>query len=344
MNMKTKITSIFALALLITACSNDNDPINGGQGGEEKTEITLGTSIMTRASVESNQDGVITAPTSLDIAFLRAPDHTSSAPTSDVWAAAINTNQAEAGVGSGIVKAKLTNTTINGSAVNVLKFNTPQYYNILATQYSHLKGYYPEVALNKATYVSATWKIDGKTDVMVTEYFHQNKSITPNSVDLEFQHLLSKLTIKIIADSKAAADGWGNVTLVEIENLKSTVTHTFNGNDSDEYVATGAGSDNKISVFQANGDQVLDDPAKALPLSTSIATFGKALVYPEDAYDLIVTTTKGGAPVSVNVPITGSAQPGMDHEITLTFKSGEILPSIRVKPWEEGGKGSGTIQ
>ena len=51
MKTKTKITSIFMLALLATACSNGDDPVNGGQDGEDKSEILLRTTVMTRASV-----------------------------------------------------------------------------------------------------------------------------------------------------------------------------------------------------------------------------------------------------------------------------------------------------
>lgn len=48
MKTKTKITSIFMLALLATACSNGDDPVNGGQAGEDKSEILLRTTVMTR--------------------------------------------------------------------------------------------------------------------------------------------------------------------------------------------------------------------------------------------------------------------------------------------------------
>ena len=51
MKTKTKITSIFMLALLATACSNGDDPVNGGQDGEDKSEILLRTTVMTRASM-----------------------------------------------------------------------------------------------------------------------------------------------------------------------------------------------------------------------------------------------------------------------------------------------------
>lgn len=343
MNMKTKITSIFALALLITACSDDNDPINGGQGGEEKSEIKLNMSVTTRASVESNPSGVITAPTTLPVAFLRAPDHTSAAATSDVWNAAIATAQTEEGTGSGVVDATLKNV----SGANVLEFAEKQYYNINGTFYSHLKGFYPKVDLVKDTHVSATWDITGNTDVMVSNYFHDHKGVSGSPNLLTFQHLLSKITIKVIADSDAAARSWGDVTEVIIKGTKSTVTHKFDGVEDNEekiYNSTGEGTNN-ISVFNVSGDQVLDEKAAERELTTDTLTFGKAMVYPELSYNLIVKTSGGADAELDNIAISeGGAKAGQDHEITLTFKSGEILPSIKVKPWEEGGKGSGTIQ
>ena len=67
------------------------------------------------------------------------------------------------------------------------------------------------------------------------------------------------------------------------------------------------------------------------------------MVYPEANYNLVVKTS-GGDDAELNGIVISDGKPGMDHEITLTFKSGEILPSIKVKPWEDGGTGSGTIQ
>lgn len=337
--MKTKITSIFALALLITACSNDNDPINGGQGGEEKTEIKLNMSVTTRTSVESNPSGVITAPTSLNVAFLRAPDHTSDTATPGVWQDAIAAAQAVTGTVAGIVKATLKNE----SGANVLAFTNSQYYNIDGTMYSHLKGFYPEVTLQKDTYVNATWDIDGKTDVMVTNYFCNNKGVSVSSNSVEFQHMLSKITIKVIADSDVAAASWGNVTEVVIKDTKSTVTHEFDGKPTNQYVSTGSSTTKDISVFNASGDQVLDTQASSLALTTDTLTFGKAMVYPDESYNLVVKTSGGADKTLPGVAITGGALAGHDHEITLTFKSGEILPTVKVKPWEEGGKGSATI-
>lgn len=338
--MKTKITSILTLALLITACSNEDDPINGGQGGAEKNEIVLRTSVMTRVSVESSSAGVITAPTTLNVAFLRAPDHTSTTPTSTVWQDAIAADQTVLGTGPGVVKATLKNE----SGTNVLAFTNSQFYNIDATKYSHLKGFYPEVTLQKTTNVSATWNIDGKTDVMVTNYFYDNKAVSGSSNPVTFEHLLSKITIKIIADSDAAARSWGNVTEVEIKGTKDKVTHTFDGVVGDQYVSTGSTTTTDISVFKADGDQVLDTQASSLALTTDTLTFGKALIFPDTKYNLLVKTSGGDDKTLPDVAIDGGAQAGMDHEITLTFKSGEILPTVKVKPWEQGGKGSVTVE
>lgn len=339
MNMKTKITPIVTLALLVTACSNGDDPINDGQGGVEKNEIVLRTSVMTRTSVESNGAGVITAPTSLNVAFLRAPDQASATATAGVWQNAIVAAQSVAGTGPGVVDATLNNV----SNANVFKFTPSQFYNIDATMYSHLKGFYPKVSLQKNTYVSATWDIDGKTDVMVTNYFYDNKAVSGSSNPVTFQHLLSKITIKVIADSDAAAASWGNVSEVVIKDTKSTVSHTFDGVTANEYVSTGSATTKDISVFNASGDQVLDTQASSLALTTDTLTFGKAMVFPEASYNLVVKTSGGADQTLSGVAITGGAQAGKDHEITLTFKSGEILPTVVVKQWEEGGKGSATV-
>lgn len=347
MKMKTKITSIFALALLITACSNDNDPINGGQGGAEKNEIKLGTSVMTRASVESEGEGFLTIPGSIDIAFLRAPDSVNTVDMSNIWVDAITGTQATAGLTTGVVTATLSR--VPGESRNLLAFDAPQYYNIDASKYSHLKGFYPVVALTKPDTVQAVWTINGATDVIVSDYFQQNKGMSTTSVKITFEHLLSKITINVIPDSQGSIDSWGTVDKVEIIDVPTQVRHKFNGKTADQYALDSlANTKGDITIKNVVSGQTQDGDASTTTLevdNTGVGkTFGQAMVYPDKTYNLMVTTSKGGVYGPVSATIDGGAKPGMNHVITLTFKAGEITASAIVTPWKPGGTGTGTIQ
>lgn len=332
MKMKTKTISVLALALLITACSKDNDPINGG-GDDTKSEIVLGTKVTTRASVESDGDGVLTLPTSLEVAFLRAEN----AATAN-WASALAGDQAVEGTGPGRIYATLAATT-KESGSNTITFDKIQYYHGNLNIRSFLKGYYPEdAALSKATtapeYVTATWTIDGTHDLMVSNYFSENKDKSGVAVPIVFNHLLSKITIKAIAENAAVVGRWGNITGVKIKSQPTKITHIFNGS-AENALAASVPENADIIIRKVTNGQVTNDPADALGLSTTSTSFGQAMVLPAGTYSIEVTTSLGGTPAPIEATITNGAQAGMNHEILLTFKTGEIVATTTVTAWKD---------
>lgn len=332
MKMKTKTISVLALALLITACSKDNDPINGG-GDDTKSEIVLGTKVTTRASVESDEDdGILTLPTSLEVAFLRAEN----AATAN-WASALAGDQAVEGTGPGRIYATLKATT-EALGSNTITFDKTQYYHGNQNIRSFLKGYYPEdAALSKATtapeYVTATWTIDGTHDLMVSSYFSENKDKSGKAVPIVFNHLLSKITIKAIAENAAVVGRWGNITGVKIKSQPTKITHLFNGS-AENALAASVPENADIIIRKVTNGQVTNDPADALGLSTTSTNFGQAMVLPAGTYSIEVTTSLGGTPAPIEATITNGAQAGMNHEILLTFKTGEIVATTTVTAWK----------
>lgn len=332
MKMKTKTISVLALALLITACSKDNDPINGG-GDDTKSEIVLGTKVTTRASVESDDDGVLTLPTSLEVAFLRAEN----AETAN-WASALAGDQAVEGTGPGRIYATLKATT-EALGSNTITFDKIQYYHGNQNIKSFLKGYYPEDAvLTKATaapeHVTATWTIDGTHDLMVSNYFSENKDKAGEAVPIVFNHLLSKITIKAIAENDAVVKRWGNITGVKIKSQPTKITHLFSGS-TENALAASVPENADIIIRKVTNGQITNDPADALGLSTTSTSFGQAMVLPAGTYSIEVTTSLGGTPAPIEATITNGAQPGMNHEILLTFKTGEIVATTKVTAWKD---------
>lgn len=335
--MKTKITSIFALALLITACSNENDPINGGQGGEEKSEILVGTKVVTRASVESNDESVLTISETLDVNFLRAED----SATED-WETTTTSAQTPQGTGPGVVAAKLKVT----AGANDLKFTNSQYYNTDPNLSSFLKGYYPnDAALEKGSnqFVTATWEIDGKTDVMVSNYISGKKTDVTTPRELEFRHLLSRVTVNIIAEDAAAAAGWGSVTGIVIKTKVTQISHTFDGEKADEnqYDSSPveASVEDNIPIYSVSDNRITDDVTGTVDIPTDLSSkmYGQAMVYPAKTYSLDVTTSNGTVTnVTATITDTNGAQAGKNHLITLTFRASEITATTKVIAWGDG--------
>lgn len=342
--MRTKIIPIFAFALLATACSDGGDMIGTDPNKDTKNEILVGTKVTTRASVESDGDGILTLPTSLEVAFLRAANATAAN-----WTLATATAQTETGTGPGIIYATLDATTaVLGS--NTILFDDAQYYHGSPTMKSFLKGYYPETAtLTKASAapenVTATWTIDGATDLMVSNYLEGTKANAGVAIPLEFRHLLSKITIKIVAENAAAAAGWGNVSSVVINNQPTKITHTFDGVSANAYASAIAATPDEqpITIRKVTAGQITDAAADPLAITATSTSFGQAMVYPAATYSITVATTLGGTPAAINATIDGSgAQAGMNHVITLTFKAGVITATTTVKQWEDSSD-SGAI-
>lgn len=332
--MKKSIIPVFSLILLTAACSSENDPINGGSEKETKSEIVVGTKVTTRASVESDNTGAITSSATLDVAFLRAAN-----ATSINWTTATAADQATTGTGPGRLYATLT----PAASGNTIAFDNAQYYHGDPLTKSFLKGYYPKDAtLTKAStapeYVSATWTIDGTKDLMVSDYLEGSKTNAGTAIPLEFRHLLSKITIKVIAENADVANRWGAVTAVKIKNQPVNITHKFDGVPADQYasaLATTPGSAD-ISIRKVTGNQITDALADQLTIQNVATSFGQAMVYPAASYSIEVTTSLGGTPAPITATIDGSgAQAGYNHVITLTFKAGEITATTTVKQWED---------
>lgn len=233
---------------------------------------------------------------------------------------------------------------------NTITFGSAQYYHGDQNTYSYLKGYYPKTAtLTKASaspaYVSATWTIDGATDLMVSDYLTGNKTNAGAAIPLEFRHLLSKITIKIVAESANVADRWGTVSAVKIKNQPVNITHVFDGVSANQYASALAATpgNTDINVRKVTANQITDALADAVSLTTSTTSFGQAMVYPATTYTIQVTTSLGGTPSPITATISGvGAEAGKNHEITLTFKSGEITATTTVKQWEDSGN-SGAV-
>lgn len=291
--------------------------------------------ISSRSAISSNGSGLLTDPTSLNVYFVRASDK-------DVvdWSTVGTTAQSVAGFGAGLIGGTIdANGKVTFKDSNFTN-EVKQYYNADPALYSHLVGFYPSATLSvDAGATVATWDIDGKSDVIVSNYVNGKKGDAAK--ELTFKHLLTWLVFNVEAENQAAKDVWGDVVSVKIRNIYPQITSTFNGTN---YNYAHTGTKRTLDTFTAT-DGVPD--IKPLPVSpTSSSYFSQAMVHSgEPSFDVEIVTTKNATPTVVNVKFAGDANAtqGSRHIVTLTFRASEITANAKVTAWENGAPGSANV-
>jgi len=253
-------------------------------------------------------------------------------------------------------------------------FNTPLYYPADATTPVYLFGYYPTSGWTIAPDgLTATYAIDGKSDLMTAATATTKKAdvlaITPSYPTLSFQHHLTWLDVKVVAEEitpaggssdngQAAIDAWGAITGIELVKGQNnaqpanscTVTFAnnnvaFNGTGAIPFYgidAAGAYQDYKVG-------ETVEGAAKNITLTPTETKAAYAIVAPidfntDDTLSLKVKSEKlTGGTDEIKVPLTMTATgstAGKKITITLTFKATAMEVKGEVTGWTDGGSGS----
>lgn len=218
----------------------------------------------------------------------------------------------------------------------------------------YLCGLYPHNSWSEIS-STATASIDGKTDLMIAKEITVSKA--SQSQTLVFEHLLTKLDIKIQAEDATAIATWGNVTAVKLKNVK---TDTPAGS-----VTVGLGTG--IATFQTGSQSITcyqwntaytDSGFSSQALTTTATNAAYVLCQPVTTagnsvseYTLTVSTINHSAEVEVPISLQGADgqelsdtdTSGQAFTVTLTFKSTQIEAKVSVTDWVSGGTASGEI-
>ncbi|MDE7344928.1 MAG: fimbrillin family protein [Alistipes sp.] len=244
----------------------------------------------------------------------------------------------------------------------------------------YLFGLYPyDLVWTESTSSGATsakTTIDGKSDIMVAPQVQASKSAqqaaTPTYPTLAFEHMLTKLIVKVVAEDQAAIDGWGNVTDIQLTgaagSLRDEITvQCADATPGSRMSATfGISSANPTSFnfFKMDGsvtpNTYSDDAfvSQTVALTTTATSVAYLLVAPlsnpantTDDFSLAVKTANHTDAFPVKIELkdaTGSdynqSTQGKYFEITLTFKATEVQAKATVAAWENGGNGGADIQ
>lgn len=254
-------------------------------------------------------------------------------------------------------------------------FATPQYYPVSdATIF--LCALYPTALADwKDIATKAKYTFDGKTDVMAAAEVSGKKSTAMAGTvpSFTFNHLLTKLIVKVKAENEAAQNVWGDITGI-------TLVKAMNGDvfDTAEVtLATGAATTGTaFSNPAADGmafyridaaaytDNAVDDADNKIALTTTAEEVAYSLVAPITAengvkhFTLSVDTKLGETVTTKEVSFdlykakVGEEDPavfsgdtqGKAFEVTLTFKATEIVATATVTDWVKGGNSEVEIQ
>lgn len=252
---------------------------------------------------------------------------------------------------------------------------TPKYYPVSDATVYFCALYPTALADWKDIATTAKYTFDGKTDVMAAAEVSGKKSTAMAGTvpSFTFNHLLTKLIVKVKADGDAAVGVWGDITGISL--VKANNGDVFD--TAEVTLATGAAATGTaFSNAAADGmafyridaaaytDNAVDDADNKIALTTTAEEAAYSLVAPIIAengvkhFALKVDTKLGETVTTKEVSFdlykakVGEEDPavfsgdtqGKAFEITLTFKATEIVATATVTDWVKGGNTEVPIQ
>ena len=267
--MKKFILSILAIAAMASCTKTSEDDVDPNA----PVEIKLGGSI-TALSKAAVTDNTFTA----QVASSETTNDYTTSPWSGTDAGKINVN--------------------NGSVT----FTQTEYYpNDGGTIY--MKGFAPQATINAG---QVAYTISGKEDIMVTSEISGSRTDNTGK-ELTFNHLLTQLKFKLVAEDADAITYWGSITSITVKNVEKNLVLKLN---------TGELS---IATTSNKGDLEVSEEFTSKALTTTPAENGYIMVLPSTtAYVLNIKTAENTQGVDVTISPVVTVK-GTAHEITLTF-------------------------
>ena len=227
----------------------------------------------------------------------------------------------------------IANVAVNSGEGGALAFATVQYYPVNGDKvyfyaYSPVSGTYTAGSGSAAPAVS--WTITGQEDIMaaqVTEGIAKNPvPANQRQPDFAFTHKLKQVKFKVVRDASFEE----NVRLTSLTIIGANTEAAMD-------LATGA-----VTWGAATSDLTVYDDAAGQDIPAAAAAVGKAMMLSPGA-SLKVRVVAGGVTyddVAVTLAGTNAGAAGVCHEVTLTFKRKEIVPTATIAEWTNGGEGT----
>lgn len=244
-------------------------------------------------------------------------------------------------------------TLVSGNRVDnstYISFDTPQFYNEDYLWKSFFIGYYP-VSSYPYNGKSATWNIDGKIDVMTTEFDIYNGGNRTFWDDLrqgigvaviQFRHALAQLEVICTSEqgtTETARERWGQIEYIKIKETAPYVEFWFHDRTF-MYINY---FPEAIALSQA--DYTADFAPIDIPDAGSTVVNAAGMFAPSgQKFSLLVKMKNSSADqeVLVDMGASKSFDKGKRHIVTVIFSAKEIKVKTTIDEWKTGD--SNTIQ
>lgn len=289
-------------ALALTACSNDDEIKVGG-------------------------DNAILLTSSLDVAETRAATDIQTSAFDAGETVDVYITENEPGTNETHYNQPILATTKTGGALDLQ--DGPYYYPTSGNGVN-IYALYPATA---ATGELFTIKEDQSTDAnyKASDLMYgkpaTNNPVSPsaNAVDIQFSHLLSKVTINLIAGENVTSLDGAKVELLGVKP-STMLTAGINGHS----ITAASGDATPITVMTA----------------TETVTSGSAIIVPQTLPEMFLQVTLDGA------TLTGKLDSGAPeltagneytYDITVNMRGGALVIKGQISQWNEIDGGTGTV-
>ena len=298
--MKKNMIFAAIAALALTACSNDDEIKVGG-------------------------DNAILLTSSLNVAETRAATDIQTSAFDAGETVDVYITENNGGNNPTTYPQPIEYTTGAGGALTV----GTQYYYPTSGNGVNIYALYPATA---ATGELFTIKEDQSTDAnyKASDLMYGKPATNPvspsaNAVDIQFSHLLSKVTINLKPGANVTSLNGAEVKLLGVQP-STTLTASKDGCS----IGTASGDATSITVMTA----------------TETVTSGSAIIVPQNLPEMFLQVTLGGA------TLTGKLDSGAPeltagneytYDITVNMRGGALEIKGSITPWNNGGTNSGTV-
>lgn len=299
--MKKNMIFAAIAALALTACSNDDEIKVGG-------------------------DNAILLTSSLNVAETRAATDIQTSAFDAGETVDVYITEHNGGNNPTTYPQPIEYSTAAGGALTV----GTQYYYPTSGNGVNIYALYPATA---ATGELFTIKEDQSTDAnyKASDLMYgkpaTNNPVSPsaNAVDIQFSHLLSKVTINLIAGANVTSLDGAKVELLGVKP-STTLTAGINGHS----ITAASGDATPITVMTA----------------TETVTSGSAIIVPQTLPEMFLQVTLDGATLTGKLASGApelTAGNAYTYNITVNMRGGALEIEGSITPWDDGGTDSGTV-
>lgn len=298
--MKKNMIFAAIAALALTACSNDDEIKVGG-------------------------DNAILLTSSLNVAETRAATDIQTSAFDAGENVDVYITEHNGGNNPTTYPQPIEYTTGAGGALTV----GTQYYYPTSGNGVNIYALYPATAATGELFTiaddqstDANYKA---SDLMYGKPASNPVSPSANAVNIQFTHLLSKVTINLIAGANVTSLDGAKVELIGVKP-STTLTASKDGCS----IGAASGTATSITVMTA----------------TETVTSGSAIIVPQTLPEMFLQVTLGGATLtgklSTGEPtlVAGNAY---TYDITVNMRGGALEIEGSITPWDDGGTNSGTV-